>query len=256
VTETVIVDSEHVITAPLQKIGGTTYDWDKWSDGGAQTHTVIATGAKTITATMSPRQMRTVDTVVHEPANGSTTTVAVPVRLNARVSRQVTVNWATEPGTAGSADFVAASGALVFPAGTQSRDVVVTVKGDATAEGTENFGLRLSAAQNADLVDDFANVTIEEGTTPIANAGKDFGAVSEATVTLDGTASTDNTGTPLTYTWTQIDGPVATIDDRHAIRPRITVPKGPQSITFRLTVTNGNGASSSDDVNVNVNAPK
>src|SRR4029453_17502432 len=50
-TRTVIEGSNNSISAPSpQTLGGTDYAWASWSDGGAQSHNVIATPAATYTA--------------------------------------------------------------------------------------------------------------------------------------------------------------------------------------------------------------
>jgi uncharacterized repeat protein (TIGR01451 family) len=50
-SRTVIEGSNNSISAPTpQTLGGTNYSWVSWSDGGAQTHNVIASAAATYTA--------------------------------------------------------------------------------------------------------------------------------------------------------------------------------------------------------------
>lgn len=55
-TRTVIVGSTNSISAPSpQTLGGTTYRFSSWSDGGAQTHNVVAPGTATAyTAAFAP----------------------------------------------------------------------------------------------------------------------------------------------------------------------------------------------------------
>jgi glucose/arabinose dehydrogenase len=50
-TRTVIEGSNNTISAPPQTVGGTDYAWVSWSDGGAQSHNVIASAPATYTAT-------------------------------------------------------------------------------------------------------------------------------------------------------------------------------------------------------------
>jgi len=48
---TVIEGSNNTISAPSQTLGGTDYAWVAWSDGGAESHNVMASAAATYTAT-------------------------------------------------------------------------------------------------------------------------------------------------------------------------------------------------------------
>ena len=52
-TRTVIQNSRNTITAPAQQtVGGTTYNWQSWSDAGARSHDIFAPAtATTYTAT-------------------------------------------------------------------------------------------------------------------------------------------------------------------------------------------------------------
>ena len=51
-TRTVIVGSTNALNAPSpQSLGGTSYEFDSWSDGGAQSHTVVVSAPVTYTAT-------------------------------------------------------------------------------------------------------------------------------------------------------------------------------------------------------------
>src|SRR5262249_20626595 len=79
---------------------------------------------------------------------------------------------------------------------------------------------------------------------PVANAGNDQNGSAAAncfaSVTLDGSASFDPDGDPLTYSWT---GPFGTVSGAVA---SVTLGVGTHAIT--LTVSDGRGGSSSDRV--------
>jgi hypothetical protein len=96
---------------------------------------------------------------------------------------------------------------------------------------------------------------------PVAQAGADQTAGEGAPVTLDGSASADPNGDPLTYLWEQIGGPPVTLSDATAAQPSFTapdVPSGGATLTFRLTVSDGVHASEPDTVDItvtNVNHP-
>jgi hypothetical protein len=92
---------------------------------------------------------------------------------------------------------------------------------------------------------------------PVANAGPDATVGSGAQFALDARGSSDPNHQPLTFHWDQIGGPLAVIDDPSKSRPQLTAPKGPATLTFRVTVTNASGtASGTDSVVITVTAPK
>jgi len=105
------------------------------------------------------------DAAVREGDNG-VTLAGFRVTLSAPSAAPVTVDFATQPGTAAAGtDYTTASGQLVFPPGTRSRSVVVSVLGDTAAEGDETFTLTLSAPRGAALARSTAGGTIEDDDT-------------------------------------------------------------------------------------------
>jgi hypothetical protein len=84
--------------------------------------------------------------------------------------------------------------------------------------------------------------------SPVANAGADqvvpAGVGCLATVTLDGTGSSDLDGHPLTYAWTGAFGTAS------GPTPMVALPLGIQVIT--LTVDDGHGGTDTDTVSVTV----
>jgi hypothetical protein len=84
------------------------------------------------------------------------------VSLSKPATTAVTVNWATADGTATVAgdDYRASSGTLVFARGQLSKTVSVYVRGDATVEQDESFGVVLSNAVGATIDKATATATI------------------------------------------------------------------------------------------------
>ena len=96
----------------------------------------------------------------------------------------------------------------------------------------------------------------ENNRTPIANAGADITIyVTNNTVILDGTASTDADNNISGYAWKQISGPASfTIQDSTAVRTTVTnLSLG--EYRFELTVTDSKGAIAKDTCSVFVLAP-
>jgi K319-like protein/Kelch motif protein len=88
-----------------------------------------------------------------------------------------------------------------------------------------------------------ANVTVKHvNHAPVASAGPAQTVGEGALVTLDGSASYDPDGDPLTFQWTQSGGPPVTLSSTTAIKPTFTappVPSGSVTLTFTLTVSDG-----------------
>jgi len=107
-----------------------------------------------------------------------------------------------------------------------------------------------------------ANVTVKHvNHAPVANAGPAQTVGEGALVTLDGSASYDPDGDPLTFQWTQSGGPTVTLSSATAIKPTFTappVPSGSVALTFTLKVSDGSLSSTAQvsiTVEHNVNHP-
>lgn len=87
---------------------------------------------------------------------------------------------------------------------------------------------------------------------PIADAGAgQLILTPQSSITLDGSGSSDPDGFLTTYLWEKISGGSATITDDSAVSTTVTgLVAG--NYTFRLTVTDNEGATNSDEVNITV----
>jgi len=126
------------------------------------------------------------DTVVDEGAG----TAAVSVYLDRPSTSEVSLDWATSPGTAGAADFTNGTGTVKIPAGELSATIAVAVADDAVQESDENFTLTLTGAIGATLDASTTTVTISDNDTPpaIATAGANV-SVTEGSGGSGGTAT-------------------------------------------------------------------
>ena len=87
---------------------------------------------------------------------------------------------------------------------------------------------------------------------PVASPGADHAADPGASVTLDGSRSTDPDGEALTYAWEQVSGASVTLSGADTARATFTAPAEPEDLVFRLTVTDPGDLSDSDEVTVTV----
>ena len=101
-------------------------------------------------------------------------------------------------------------------------------------------------------------VSLEVLALPVADAGPDQAARLGQRVTLDGSASFDLGGGPLSYAWElagEPAGSAAVLSDAGAIRPSFT-PDLPGDYLVRLTVSDGRFESAPDEVRVStLNTP-
>ena len=100
--------------------------------------------------------------------DGGTTELQFTVTRSGDTSGSATVNWATSDGSAMTADYVANSGQVVFPAGETEKTISVTVNGDADEESHETVLVQLSSPSGAALTDDLAVGTILNDDTSIS----------------------------------------------------------------------------------------
>ncbi len=101
--------------------------------------------------------------------NSGTRNASFTVALSDPVDEQVTVDYATEEGSArASTDYEGSSGTLAFAPNEQTKTITVPVRGDTRDEPDETFGVRLKNVHNASTQDADARGTIADDDSPPA----------------------------------------------------------------------------------------
>ncbi len=115
-----------------------------------------------------------------------------------------------------------------------------------TLTGVYTFQLIVTDSLNLASAPDSVTITVTNQ-APIANAGADQTVIAGATVTLNGSASTDPDGhLPLSFAWTQTGGGAVTLANATTATPVFT-PTLAGVYTFQLIVTDRLGVSSTPD---------
>jgi PQQ-like domain len=88
--------------------------------------------------------------------------------------------------------------------------------------------------------------------TLTVSAGVAQSALSNTTLTLDGSGSSASNGDTITYAWTQTGGPAVTLSSTSSVKPTFAVPtvQASTALTFRLVVSDGTLTSSPATVTV------
>jgi hypothetical protein len=138
---------------------------------------------------------------------------------------------------------------------------VVSVAGDPNAKETVVLRLTVTDPNGASSTDEVQVVVTNSDHAPIAVAGGNLTVNEHATVTLNGSASSDPDGNALTYQWTQTAGPSVELIDANTAYPYFNAPlvNGAGALLkFKLTVDDGFEGTSSDTATVtvvNINEP-
>jgi hypothetical protein len=112
------------------------------------------------------------------------------------------------------------------------------------------LSMKFTAGSYNDAYADDLSLILRDGTAaapvnlpPIADAGasQTKSVSGSERITLDGSASSDPEGAPLTHTWSQISGPPLVFTDGGSVRPSFTPPvvTAPTTWAFQLVVNDG-----------------
>lgn len=118
------------------------------------------------------------------------------------------------------------------------------------------FQLTVRDSQGLTAYDE-VTVTVQPATgAPVANAGPDQSVEEGATVTLDGSGSSDPDDGIKNHLWEQTEGDGVVLSDATAVQPVFAAPKISEKtvvLKFRLTVEDYNGMKNSAIVTITVN---
>jgi hypothetical protein len=120
--------------------------------GASAAHIASGTGYGTI---LDNEPRININSVSVKEKHRGTRRMTFTVTLSAASDEPVTVNFATEDGSATVAtnDYVAKSGNLIFGAGERTKTITVMIKGDRKKEFTEYFSVLLSGAGSNSIVE-------------------------------------------------------------------------------------------------------
>jgi len=170
--------------------------------------------------------------------NTGQTPIAFAVTLSSPYDAPVTVDWATDDGTATAAsDYQAASGTLTFAPGETSKTITVMANGDRVAEANENFSVNLTSATSAVILNSSSTGTIidDEPRVRISDVTKAEGKRGQTTLfTFTVTLSTAY-DQPVTVSYKTTDG-TATTSNNDYVAQTGTLTFAPGETTKTITI--------------------
>ena len=177
------------------------------------------------------------------------------VSLDSPAAGAVTVNFATQDGTAVSVnplkDFLAKSGTLSFGPGESVKTIAVPIFGDLVKESTEQFTVKLTGATGVTILNDTGTGTIVDNGDPMPAASIAGGSIFEGasgTVNLPFTVTLSAPSqTPVTIDFTTQNGTATAADSDFATQTgTLTFAPGETQKTISVVV-NGDAVNEANE---------
>jgi hypothetical protein len=180
--------------------------------------------------------------------DSGTPTMAFTVTVFGQSTGDVSLDWATEDGTATAGDYAGASGTLVIPVGSSTGTIEVSLNGDTTVEADETLILRSSHASNATLRTPLVTGTILNDDLPtISVAGASVSEEDSGTAPLAfAVALSAAFHRDVTVRYTTADDTATAGSDYEAVSGTLTIPAGSTAATIEVPV-NGDAAVEADE---------
>jgi hypothetical protein len=198
------------------------------------------------------------DVTVAEGNAGSANAVFT-VSLSSASGQTVSVNFATQNGTATAGiDYVAQTGTLTFPPGTTLQQVTVAVFGDLLAEGNETFFVNLSAPSNATIADGQGQGTIIDDDTVPGISINDVTVIEGNTGTTNATflvSLSAASGQTVTVSYATADGTATAGSDYVATSGTLSFPAGTTVLPITVSVLGDTAAEPNETFFVNLTSP-
>ncbi len=177
------------------------------------------------------------DVILPEGTSATPGTATVTIRLAGPTDQTITVDYATEDGTAlAGQDYTATSGTATIASGQSSTTITIPILRDGTVEGGEAFTIRLSNASGATIGDDSAQVALidDDGFT-IADVSIAEGTGGSLNMTFTVTLASALSAA-ATVDYATSDGSAVAGSDYTATSGTLTFNAGQTSRTFNVPI--------------------
>ena len=209
----------------------------------------VDTGTVTITDNETPSEVSVANNVTVDEAAGTVNFTVVRTGDSSGIS---TVDYNAMSGTAASgADFVAASGTVIFAAGETSKLVTVIITDDAEVEADETFTLELSNPTNTVVGTASATATITDNDVAAEVSVSDVSGTEGGSATITVVRSGNTTGAS-TVDYSLMAGTASEGADFTAGSGTVSFAAGETSKTINVTIVDDGDVEDDETLTVNL----